>query len=573
MRKSMPTCTRTLRLVVGYSAFATVAVMGGCRSGQLRTAEPPPGPLTLLVAATTDVHGRLRGYDYYENVSDPVRGLSRAATIVDSLRAANPGRVILVDAGDLLQGNPLTYVAARSPAGATHPVIAAMNAAGYDAMAIGNHEFNYGLPVLERALADARFAVLAANARKPNGEPAYRPWVMTTREGVRVAIVGATTPGSMVWDRDHLRGRLVIGDIVPAVRAAVNEARAAGADVVIAVMHSGLDEAASYDTVTTGLPSENVGARVAREVPGIDLIVYGHSHREMADTVIAGVMLMQPRNWATSVAVAELTLEQERGRWRVRARRGQLIRAARRAEHPAVLAATEAGHRAAVAYVAETLGTTAVAWRADSARVMDTPLIDFILEVQRQHARADLASTAAFNLRASLDAGPITVAEVAALYPYENTLRVIRVTGRQLREYIERSAQYFVRTQAGAVTVDSAIPGYNYDIFAGVEYAIDLRQPVGSRVTGLRVRGRPVADIDTYTLALNNYRQTGGGGFAMLADAPLVSESREGIRELLIEEVRRRKTLRPEDYFQLNWRLEPSAAISQAYQAMSGSPR
>jgi 2',3'-cyclic-nucleotide 2'-phosphodiesterase (5'-nucleotidase family) len=555
---------------LGRAVVPILTVLAACQPARVPPREPPAAPLTLVIAATTDVHGRLRGYDYYQNAAEPGRGLTRVATIVDSLRTAHPGRVILVDAGDLLQGNPLTYVAARSPVGPTHPVIDAMNAAGYDAMAIGNHEFNYGLPVLEHALAGARFAVLAANAYAPDGRPAYRRWVMLERDGVRVGIVGATTPGSMIWDRDHLRGRLVIRDIVPEVRSAVVEARAAGADIVVAVLHSGLDEPSSYDTVSTGLPGENVSARVAREVPGIDVIVYGHSHREMADTVIAGVLLMQPRNWATSAAVAELRLQPAGGRWRIASKRGQLIRAARHAEHPAVVAVTEAAHRAALAYTAETLGTTGIVWRADSARVKDTPLVDFILEVERRVAGADLASTAAFNLRASLDTGAITVAEVAALYPYDNTLRAIRINGRQLREYIERSAYYFGRAANGAVLVDTTIPGYNYDMLAGVDYSIDLRRPAGSRVTTLLVRGRPVTDIDTFTLALNNYRQAGGGGFSMLAGAPVVYESREDIRELLIEEVRRRKTLRPEDYFRPNWRLEPPNAIGEAYRSMNG---
>jgi 2',3'-cyclic-nucleotide 2'-phosphodiesterase (5'-nucleotidase family) len=551
--------------------MVALAISAACQPARVPPSQRPPASLTLVVAATTDVHGRLRGYDYYQNAAEPGRGLARVATIVDSLRGAHPGRVILVDAGDLLQGNPLTYVAARSPVGPTHPVIDAMNAARYDAIAIGNHEFNYGLPVLERALAGARFAALAANAYTPDGRPAYRRWVMVDRDGVRVGIVGATTPGSMIWDRDHLRGRLVIRDIVPEVRSAVAEARAAGADVVVAVLHSGLDEPSSYDTASTGLPGENVSARVAREVPGIDVIVYGHSHREMADTVIAGVLLMQPRNWATNAAVAELRVEPVAGRWRVASKRGQLIRAARHAEHPAVLAATEAAHRAAVAYAAETLGTTAVAWRADSARVKDTPIVDFILEVQRRVAGTDLASTAAFNLRASLDAGAITVAEVAALYPYDNTLRAIRINGRQLRQYIERSAHYFVRADNGVVAVDTTIPGYNYDMLAGVDYSIDLRRPAGSRVTALSVRGRPVTDVDTFTLALNNYRQAGGGGFSMLAGSPVVYESREDIRELLIEEVRRRKTLRPDNYFRPNWRLEPPNAVGEAYRSMNES--
>jgi 2',3'-cyclic-nucleotide 2'-phosphodiesterase (5'-nucleotidase family) len=545
-----------------------VPALAGCQSSRV----PPPssaGRASLVIAATTDVHGRLRGHDYYQNAAEPMRGLTRVATIVDSLRAAHPERVVFVDAGDFFQGNPLTYLAAQGRPGPTHPVVDAMNAARYDAVAIGNHEFNYGLPVLDRALMGARFAVLAANVYGADGRPAYRRWVMLDRDGIRVAVVGATTPGSMIWDREHLRGRLVVRDIVPEVRSAVAEARAAGADVVVTVLHSGLDEPSSYDTVSTGVASENVSARVAREVPGIDVLVYGHSHREMADTTIAGVLLVQPRNWAFNAAVAELQLQSDGDRWRVVSKRGRLIRAAGRAEHAGVLAVTERAHRTAVAYAAETLGTTPVAWRADSARVTDTPLIDFILEVERRVAGADLASTAAFNLRASLDAGPITVAEVAALYPYDNTLRAIRVTGRQLREYLERSAHYFVQRGSGGAAVDTTIPGYNYDMVAGADYTIDLRRPLGSRVVGLAVRGKPVTDLDTFTLALNNYRQGGGGGFSMLASAPVVYESREGIRELLMDEVRRRRVLRHEDYFRPNWRLEPPSAVGEAYRAMN----
>src|SRR5918992_5240049 len=329
MRTSIPRPARTSRRLA-VAGPTVLAVLSACTPARVDPSETPSVSLTLIVAATTDVHGRLRGYDYYKNAPEPGRSLARVATIVDSLRAVHPGRVVLVDAGDLLQGNPLTYVAARSPIGSTHPVIEAMNAAGYDAMAIGNHEFNYGLPVLERALAGARFAVLAANAYSVDGRPAFRRWAMVERGGVRIGIVGATTPGSMVWDREHLRGRLVIRDIVPEVRSAVAEARAAGADVVLTVLHSGLDERSSYDTASTGLPGENVSARVAREVPGIDVIVYGHSHREMADTVIAGVLLMQPRNWAMSAAVAELRLEPQGTGWRVASKGGRIIRAAGR---------------------------------------------------------------------------------------------------------------------------------------------------------------------------------------------------------------------------------------------------
>jgi 2',3'-cyclic-nucleotide 2'-phosphodiesterase (5'-nucleotidase family) len=527
-----------------------------------------PSTLDLVVAATTDVHGRLRGWNYESNRVDPLRGLTRAATIVDSVRRSAPGRVILLDAGDLLQGNSLAYVAARIAPDAPHPVMAAMNAMQYDAAAVGNHEFNYGLPFLERSIAQATFPFLAANAYRPDGSHAFRSWVMVERGGARIAIVGATTPGSMVWDRDHLAGRLVLHDIIPAVRTAVTEARAAGAAVVLVTMHAGLDEPSSYDTVTTGVPSENVAARVAHEVPGIDLVLYGHSHKEMPDTLIDGVLLMQPKNWATSVAVAHLVLANDAGRWHVVRKSSRVVQAAGHAESAAVLSATDAAHRATVAWVTTPIGRTPVVWRADSARVTDTPLIDFINEVERRASGAELASSAAFSLDATLDSGAITPGRLQALYPYDNTLRAIRISGRQLRDYLEQSARYYRTGAGGAVTVDPAIPGFNFDIVSGVDYTLDVSRPIGQRVTRLDFKGRAVAPADSFTMALNNYRQTGGGGYAMLSGAPVVYDKQQEIRQLLIDEVRRTGTITPADYFTRNWRLEPASAVGTLYEQL-----
>ena len=350
------------------------------------------GPVDLVVAATTDIHGYVRGWDYYANAPDTTRGLARVATIIDSLRRVSSTYPVVVDAGDIIQGSPVAYVAARVDTTMRHPVIAAMNAIQYDAAAIGNHEFNYGLGTLARAVREAEFPLLAANVYGADGKPRFRQWAVSTRKGIKIAIVGATTPGAMVWDRDNLAGRVTIRDIVPEVRATVRDARDAGAAVVIVVLHSGLGEPSSYDTVGTGVPSENVAARVAHEVPGIDLIVYGHSHKEMADTVIAGTLLMQPKNWATSVAVAHLTVDRRDGRWHVVAKRSSIVQAVHHSESPMLLAVTQEGHRATVQYVTTPIGTTPVAWRADSARVADTPLIDFILEVERKATGAQLAA-------------------------------------------------------------------------------------------------------------------------------------------------------------------------------------
>ena len=559
------------RLLYGVTA---AAVLAGCsrsapRADVARTVD-------LVVAATTDVHGRVTGWDYYAGAADTVRGLARVATIVDSLRRANPDRVVLVDAGDLIQGNPLAYVAARVDTTRANPMIAAMNVMQYDAAAIGNHEFNYGIPVLGRAIEQASFPFLAANAYLANGGRAYPAYVIVQRGGLRVGIVGATNPGAVIWDRDNLRGRIVVRDIVPEVRNAVAEARAKGADVIVVTVHSGLAGAQSYDTAATGVATENVAARVAHEVPGVDLIVFGHSHQEVRDTVIGTTRLIQPKNWATSVAVAHLGLEHADGHWRVRGSTGTTIQAAGHAESPAVVQVAAPAHDATVAFVNRSVGSTPVAWRADSSRVRDTPLIDFILEVERRVTGADLASTASFSLDAALDAGPVTVAELARLYPYDNTLKAVRISGRQLRDYLEFSARYY-RTFAGDTggsipLVNNRIPGYSFDIIAGADYVIDVSRPVGSRITTLTVKGKPVVETDTFTLALNNYRQTGGGEYVMLQGAPVVYDRQQEIRQLLIDEFTRRRTLTPDEYFVRNWRLEPEAAVGPAYLAMNRDP-
>lgn len=526
----------------------------------------PSEPVDLVIASTTDVHGRLRAWDYFANETEAALGLARAATIVDSVRAANPGRVILLDAGDLLQGNPLTYVSARVSRNRSNPVIAAMNAMRYDAAAIGNHEFNYGVPYLDSAVREAGFPFLSANTYRvePRDIHAYKSWTIVERGGIKVGIVGATTPGVMLWDEENIRGRLWLGDIVPAVRTAVTAVRGAGADVVLVTMHSGLNERASYDTVSSGVPSENVASRIASEIPGVDFILYGHSHRESRGTTIGQTLLVQPKNWATSVNVAHLRLSRAAGKWSVTSRGSDLVQAAGHAESPLVSAAVDAAHRETLAYVATTIGTTAERWSADSSRVKDTPIIDFMLETQRKIAGTDLASTAAFSTNVLLEPGPITVAQVAQLYPYENSLRAVRITGRQLRDYLEFSARYW-RSPASATArleADQSIPGYNFDIVSGVDYTIDVARPIGSRITRLDYKGTAVRDTDTFTMALNNYRQTGGGGYAMLRDAPVVYRGQTEIRQLLIDEVKARGELKAADYFTPNWGIERGPAAT-----------
>jgi 2',3'-cyclic-nucleotide 2'-phosphodiesterase/3'-nucleotidase len=430
-----------------------------------------------------------------------------------------------------------------------------MNVMHYDAAAIGNHEFNYGVPYLDSAIAQARFPILAANVSATRSPHAYRSYTIVHRAGLAIGIVGATTPGSNLWDAANLtKAHLRVNDIIPAVRASVAEARSRGADVVVVILHSGLDEPSSYDTTTTHVASENVAARVAAEIPGINVVVYGHSHRENAGQMIGGTLLVQPKNWATSVAIATLPVTcAANAHWSAAPATALLIKSERHAEEQSVVHAVQAAHAATLAYVNSPIGTTPDAWRSDSARIAPTGITGFILDVERRAANADLASTAAFDLHAHLGPGPVTVAQLAQLYPYDNTLRAVRITGAQLKAYIEYSNRYYETNANRNLVPDTSVAGYNFDVVSGVDYQVDVSRPVGHRVISLSYRGKPVAPTDTFTIALNNYRQTGGGGYSMLAGAPIVYDRQQDIRQLLIDEVRRLHEIRESDYRRNNW--------------------
>lgn len=549
--------SRARRLVT----LAAHCLAAGALAGQGR-----PQTRSLLVVATTDVHGRLRGWDYYDNRPDSAHSLAAAATIVDSIRGAHPGDVVLVDAGDLLQGNPLARLAARPEGAIAHPVIAAMNAMRYDAAAIGNHEFNYGVPLLRRAIGQAHFPFLSANATTATRAESFARFALIKRGDITLGVVGATTPGVMVWDRDNVKGRVKYGDIIRALRRAAADARKAGADVVIAVVHAGLDGPASYDTVSTGLPSENVVRRIPKEVPGLDLVVYGHSHREMIDTMVDGVRLMQPRNYAATVGIATLNLSKAGGTWHVTSSSGESVKVAGHTESPAVLGVTDAVHRTTLAYVAESIGVTRTSWRSDLARAVDMPMTDLVGEVMRKVSGAQLAASPAFTLDARFDSGTVTVAGIAKIYPFDNTLRAVRISGAQLKAFLEHSAKYWKTYTPGSTEslVNPAVPGYNFDLVVGASYDMDLTQPVGQRIVNLRVNTAPVTDAQSFTIALSNYRQTGGGGYAMLAGAPLVYESKGDIREMIIDAVRASGKLDPTTWATSNWRIVPEAAEAAA---------
>jgi 2',3'-cyclic-nucleotide 2'-phosphodiesterase (5'-nucleotidase family) len=556
------------------SAFA-LAVAASCAPAAT-TADRPEGRavpvgerVEITILGTTDVHGRIVPWNYYTAAEEDL-GLARVATLVDSIRAAD-AEVVLVDSGDLLQGNPFDYFYGVVEPADTHPVIHAMNHLGYDAAVVGNHEFNYGIPALERAIAGASFPFLGANVTIAGSDStAFPPFTVVERGGVQIGILGLTTPGSAIWDRANVEGRLEFGDIVAAARRWWPELEAQS-DVQVAIVHSGLGPGSSYDEDATGVPPENQGRALAEALPGLEAMLLGHSHRNVPSDTVGGVLVAQAGRWAEALAAVSIELERVEDGWRVVDRSSTTLSTAGVPPQPTLMAEIRPHHERVVRYAADTIGFTPDAWSAATARIADTSIIDLLQRVQFDATGADLSAASVFDTRATMGPGPITVADAAALYLYDNTLKTIRVTGRQVRDYLEYSAKYFHRTTAEGEPIDAAgdddlevdsIPGYNYDVIAGVEYTIDISQPIGQRIVDLAFRGEPVRDDQSFTLAIHNYRQGGGGGFTMIQDAPVVEDGQQEIRQLLVDWIAEHDTIRESDVFEPSWRIVPEAATA-----------
>jgi 2',3'-cyclic-nucleotide 2'-phosphodiesterase/3'-nucleotidase len=536
-----------------------------------------PDTAHVVLVATTDVHGRATAWDYLADRAAP-GGLTRVATVVDSLRRRYPGQVVALDAGDILQGNAFAAYSARDGRRGPNPIVEAMNLVGYDAATPGNHDFDWGLPELERALADAAFPYVSANVfRVPSDSLLVSPFRVLRRGAIRVGVTGFTTPGVMIWDRDRLGGKIRVGRI-DAAAGPTFAAMRRSADLVVALAHSGIAGPSSYDTA--GVGAENAAGSFATMTARPDVVIVGHSHAEVRDSTLGEVRYVQPKANAASVAVVHVDMVRPRGRgWEVGRVRSELVPTAGVAPSAVAEQRLKPVDDAVRAWVSEGIGMTLAPLPAASGRAMPTPLVDWLLEVQRRRAGATLAAGPVFDVRVGLPGDTIHRRDLLRLYPYENTLRAVRISGAELRAYLEHSARFFRVDAAGRVSIDDAVPGYDFDLVRGARYDIDLRQPVGNRIRNLAVGGRQVTPSDSFTLAVNSHRQSGAGGYAMVAHAPVVYDRGEWIRDLLEQELAR-GPLDPARIAPSEWRIVPEAAartVREIYgvqpEIVSASPR
>src|SRR5438105_1387749 len=397
-----------------------------------------PDTAHIVIVATTDVHGRVFGWDYVRDAAGP-GGLARAATALETLRSRYPGQLARVDAGDLLQGNPFATFYGRYDKRQPQPIVDALNALQYDVVTPGNHDFDFGLDFLRRAATQATFRYVSANVEDSGGAPIFPKTVILPRGAVKVGITGFTTPGTMLWDRAQLAGARV-RRIASSAPTALARLEGEGADLKVVLIDSGFGES-SYDT--SGVGPENDAAALAAVNPKPDIVIVGHTHREIRDTVINGVHFVQPKNWVQSLSVVHVSLSREQGRWRVTSIHADLIPLTTMPQLPRFTQRLTAAHEAARQWAGTPIGGATPGFDARYARVQDTPLLDFINEVQRRRAGAQLSAAAAFDVQPGLPEGDVHQRDVVGVYPYENTLRAVKISGQPLRDYLEHSARYF----------------------------------------------------------------------------------------------------------------------------------
>lgn len=505
-----------------------------------------PGDRTrVTILATTDLHGNILPLDYFTNRPANV-GLAKVATLIQQARKDDPN-LVLIDSGDTIQGTPLAYYHNRKNNTPPDPMMLAMSALRFDAMAIGNHEYNFGLGVLAKARREASFPWLSGNTyRVGTEETAYAPYLVKEVNGARVGIVGLTTPGVPSWENPENFAGLEFRDPIAAARKWVAHLRTnERVDVVVVAMHMGLEADLRTGRTHPGqVPMENAALAIATRVPGVDVIAMGHTHREVPSLFVNGALLAQAGRWGDCVMRADVFLEKDaQDRWQIVSKGSRTIPVTESTPaDPAILALAEPYERETQAWLGKVIGKSAVELTARDATFRDSALLDLIHRVQLAAGKADVSFAASFNPRARIAAGPVTVRDIAALYIYENTLVVVAATGAQIKAALEHSARYFRAYEAGkspAELVDEKIPRYNFDIAEGVSYALDLRRPAGDRITDLRFQGQPLAPTQTLRVATNNYRLNGGGGYTMFKDCPVISRSSTEIRDLIIDWVER----------------------------------
>ncbi|MGG4451130.1 bifunctional 2',3'-cyclic-nucleotide 2'-phosphodiesterase/3'-nucleotidase [Brevibacillus porteri] len=577
--------------------------------------------LKLRLLETTDIHTNIVNYDYYQDKNTDEFGLAKTATLVKKAREEAKNS-ILIDNGDLLQGNPLgDYVAKIDPlkAGDTHPAYKAMNLMDYDVANIGNHEFNFGLEFLDTSLKGAKFPYINSNVyvddkdKNPdNDKNMYTPYEILERTfkdengkdvKLKVGVIGFVPPQIMQWDKANLEGKVIAKDIVETANKFVPEMKKKGADIIIAVPHSGIGP-------TEGGPQlENASYQLSK-VDGIDAILFGHSHSvfpgpgfdkipgiDAEKGTINGKPAVMPGFWGNHLGVIDLTLKQEKGKWKVAESATKVVpiydkanKASLADADKAIVDAVKEDHDKTVEWVRSAVGKTSSPIFSYFALVQDDPSIQIVTNAQKWFVEKNVKGTeydgipvlsagAPFkaggrngvSYYSNIPAGTIAIKNVSDLYIYPNTLKAVLVDGATVKEWLERSAGQFnqidLKKTDEQPLINESFPTYNFDVIDGVTYQIDVTQPSkyavdgkvaskdANRIKNLSFNGKPVKPEDKFIVVTNNYRASGGGAFPGLDGKNIVIDSPDENRQIVIDYILNQKNIDPAA--DNNWSFAP----------------
>ena len=508
-------------------------------------AEADAGEKHITILGTSDMHGNIWGFSYEDNAETANNGMARLYTYIQQVRAENPN-TILIDAGDDIQGTIMTDDIYNKTPEEPHPVITAMNYMGYDAMTLGNHEFNWGIPTMQTILSQAEFPVLAANVTDADGELVTGAgWTIVERDGVKVAIIGVVTPDVPIWDG----GKEGIDEATyeaanVAVSAAIDEI-GEEADVIVVSAHMGMY--AEFDEEN----GSDSAQKILDDNPEIDVLQVAHNHvvvnEKQGDTVIGGV-----RNGGRDIARFDLTLDADNNVVDATVEIVDMTDVTPSQEIRDIPLVAEA-HQKTIDYIAggtdesgeplPPLGSTTAKFQPENeirgipaGRVMDTAVMDLINQIQLENSGADVSAAALFKDTSDLPEGDINYGNIFDIYKFDNTLYRVTVTGAELKAYMEWSAECYNQWEEGDINIsfDPEYPDYLYDMFAGVEYEIDLSQPKGERIKNVMFQGEPLADDQVLTLAVNNYRYSSALKAQGIVSGTKEWESSNSIRDMIV---------------------------------------
>ena len=583
---------------VGLGATALAAATASAATVELRLME------------TTDLHMHIVDYDYYTDNQNVTVGLARTSALINAARNER-GNSVLVDNGDLIQGNPLGDFVAKGDVlrfGETHPAYKAMNLLDYDVGNIGNHEFNFGLDFLIKSLNGANFPYISSNVMVDLGDgsdqPYFQPYLIQEKTVIdnagqphelSIGYIGFVPPQIMNWDKDNLEGLVVAHDMVETAERFVPQMKAEGADIIVAIPHSGLSDAARQGM------DENATWHLA-QVEGIDAIMFGHAHAvfpgspayDTMDNVdnesgtIFGVPAVMPGFWGSHLGIIDLTLEGEAGNWHVAGSRSEArpIFSRENGETVAlvepvqsILDAVDGDHQATLDYMAQRVGETTASINSYFAVVQDDPSVQVVNNAQTWYVENIVRGTeledlpilsAAAPFKAGgrggpdyftdVPAGDIALKNVADLYIYPNDLKVVKLTGDQVIEWLERSAGQFNTIDPDASgaqpLVDDSFPTYNFDVIDGISYRIDVTVPPRynndgdvvndqHRIVDVQFEGEPINPDQQFLIATNNYRAGGGGSFPGLDGSTIVIDAPDKNRDVIANYLLSQGTFNP----------------------------